>query len=88
MNVNIPSLPKRVQAIHQPRFAEGTVPGEMIGVVDRMAMVAAVVGEPLAPATPESEDSYNALAAWRNGYNKQLDSAEHLPPANNQDRTI
>jgi arylsulfatase A-like enzyme len=42
----------------------GTVSGEMLSVVDTLATVAAIVGEPLPPATLAAEDSYNILAAW------------------------
>jgi arylsulfatase A-like enzyme len=42
----------------------GLVTGETVSLVDTMATIAAVVGEPLPPATEGAEDSCNVLPAW------------------------
>lgn len=42
----------------------GTTCDEMLGLVDTLATVAAIVGVPLPPAQEAAEDSYNVLPAW------------------------
>ncbi len=42
----------------------GTVCDETLSLVDTLATVAALVGDPLPPAAQAAEDSYNMLPAW------------------------
>lgn len=46
------------------RVPAGTTCDEMLSLVDTVATVAAVVGEPLPSHTVAAEDSYNMLPAW------------------------
>jgi arylsulfatase A-like enzyme len=45
-------------------YRAGSTCDETLGLVDTLATIAALVGEPLPPRTTGAEDSYNMLPAW------------------------